>query len=195
MLMIFTCEVIGYGLDETKPQNLNPVDTIHHLHWQVGCKRESWDLCILVRDWDCNDHPAVIDKFIILPTRELMKWFFKITLKILLTPSTVKFPIISHLVTTICVSGKIAFSHAPSLLISCARPCNKNTRLIFSMSHTELLYNNLLNMILFELIYAFNKNLVISYSYCFEANVSYYTRLKKSIGLFRQALGTRNCIL
>lgn len=71
------------------------------------------------------------------------------------------------------------------------------------MSHTELLYNNLLNMILFELIYAFNKNLVISYSYCFEAssstfkqqNVSYYTWLKKSIGLFRQALGTWNCIL
>ena len=126
----------------------------------------------------------MIDKSIILPSRKLMKWLFKITLKILLTPSTVKFPIMSHLVTTISVSGKIAFSHAPSLLNSSARPRNKNTRLIFSMSHTELLYNNLLNMILFELIYAFNKNLIISYSYCFEASSSTFKHLRERILLY-----------
>lgn len=45
----------------------------------------------------------------------------------LLTPSADKFPIIAHLVTTILVSGKIALSHAPSLLNSSARPCHAQT--------------------------------------------------------------------
>lgn len=39
------------------------------------------------------------------------------------TPSTDKLPIIAHLVTTKLASGKIALSHAPSLLNSSARPC------------------------------------------------------------------------
>ena len=97
------------------------------------------------------------------------------SLRKLLTPSTDKFPIIAHLVTTMFVSGKIAFSHAPSLLKSSARPCNENARLDNRMSHTmALLYNKLIKMVLFELIYIFNKNLV-SQSCSFEARFKLLT--------------------
>jgi len=52
-----------------------------------------------------------------------------------LTPSMDKLPIIAHLVTMISVSGKIAFSHAPSLLNSSARPCqNGNVFCLFLLS-------------------------------------------------------------
>lgn len=40
-----------------------------------------------------------------------------------LTPSTVKFPIRVHLSMTMFVSGNIAWSHAPSLFNSSAKPC------------------------------------------------------------------------
>lgn len=50
--------------------------------------------------------------------------------KLGLTPSSVRFPIRAHLSTTTFVSGNMAFSHAPSLLNSSARPWIANTKVV-----------------------------------------------------------------
>lgn len=41
------------------PQNLSQLGKIHHLHWQAGYRAASLDLCSLVPDQGCNDHPAI----------------------------------------------------------------------------------------------------------------------------------------
>ena len=115
--------------------NLSQLDMIHHLHWQVDHNKVKKDRCILVQGQDCSDHPAFAHR-----CNHLLEvdnsWLEKKKktktqqiagerergIEVSLTPSTVKLPIIAHLVTTMFVSGNIAFSHAPSLLNSSVRP-------------------------------------------------------------------------
>lgn len=53
--------------------------------------------------------------------------------RVMLTPSFDKLPTIAHLDMTVVVSGNIAFSHAPSLPSSSAKPYHKNN------AHQQLL--------------------------------------------------------
>lgn len=171
--MIFTCEVIGYRLNLRIWINWTG-SIIYIGKWVVSGRARicaSWyeiEIATITLQWLINLLYSQLENL----WNDCLKSLWKFYLPLLLSSFRSY-----HILWQQFLCLERLLSHMHLLYSTLVLGPAIRTQLIFSMSHTELLYNNLLNMILFELIYTFNKDLVISYSYCFEASSSTFKHL------------------